>query len=1016
MRRLIVTITVTSLLSVSFLLYCAIITPLTRAEMAPALNPLASETEFRPPSLISITEEFFPDDPWTKEASFSWQRSTDSYLFSENVNIVESTDPGIPSNSVEMKPLAILWKDPRRPHVAPFRLLAEKAYVQFERPFFGDSDKFGDSDPGRIVWASLEGPVHIDGPDGLQLDGRQFVFSERAAQLWSDAEISFAYGPSEKDGTQVLGHANKINLSLVPSNDAVLGKDLPRIAGVAQVMLRQNVHLEITSPKQGKVERAIINSAGPFEFDLISGLATFDRDVKVDHYVKEKGRTKFQKLTCEWLGIQFTEPPDHDVKTNANGWSSGKSLFSGRKFWKMSAQSRPTPGRPNPPRVVLESEEHGIIATMQYFMYNAIEKIAVLTDDKQVRVERGETTFLSPRIRIAHGEGKSLDSLHCSGSGQVQVVDPETEQVAIESSWEGTLEAVPLENSPYHLMTLNQNARILVPQQVHLVADRMKMTIDLATQLEDAEKSRLKADEANTNSPLVELRNSEFLKRELPLKRAVAEGRVRLQSSQLLVKQANVIDLTVVPGPVDEIENPQVDNPKKMGEEEATVGKEPEPPWQVEADRLRVDLIHDRALGKIGLRKLVGDGPMKFEQDLVRPASFGEARLDGPIEITGIGLIAENGGGVSQSVTLLGEIDEHGVVQKPALLTLGELEFGGANVSLFRDANRVEVNGPGVVQFPVTESPDGKKLEKPALLRIVWQERMTFDGLVARCFGTVKTTLQDSETNITRLFCEDLSATLNQRVSLRDARARPRNLSVETIHARHQVDALAYEFQGSAVVGVRSAKLHSFELNQTTGEFRGSGPGILKTWSFGDSVKLSPSTAVGANQPATPGKPKWRYTKVEFAGQLTGNMHRGTGVLEERVDVVSAPVSDKMHEFHPRQFSEQTDQAANAVTLKCDRLEAILRSVPDSRKKFAEVLAKGSTELVGQKFRGVAEELKYDEQRGQFVFRGLGRDADLYFQRKLNGPVEHSSHRMIEFIPSEPRLIFDGSTGFKGGF
>ena len=98
------------------------------------------------------------------------------------------------------------------------------------------------------------------------------------------------------------------------------------------------------------------------------------------------------------------------------------------------------------------------------------------------------------------------------------------------------------------------------------------------------------------------------------------------------------------------------------------------------------------------------------------------------------------------------------------------------------------------------------------------------------------------------------------------------------------------------------------------------------------------------------------------------------------------------------------------------RRVAPLVPVPDSRKKFAEVLAKGSTELVGQKFRGVAEELKYDEQRGQFVFRGLGRDADLYFQRKLNGPVEHSSHRMIEFIPSEPRLIFDGSTGFKGGF
>ncbi len=55
------------------------------AEEAPQPAPLIDHAEYRPPALLAVTEEFFPDAPWTGQAQLSWQRSTHSFLFASKV-------------------------------------------------------------------------------------------------------------------------------------------------------------------------------------------------------------------------------------------------------------------------------------------------------------------------------------------------------------------------------------------------------------------------------------------------------------------------------------------------------------------------------------------------------------------------------------------------------------------------------------------------------------------------------------------------------------------------------------------------------------------------------------------------------------------------------------------------------------------------------------------------------------------------------------------------------------------
>ena len=119
--------------------------------------------------------------------------------------------------------------------------------------------------------------------------------------------------------------------------------------------------------------------------------------------------------------------------------------------------------------------------------------------------------------------------------------------------------------------------------------------------------------------------------------------------------------------------------------------------------------------------------------------------------------------------------------------------------------------------------------------------------------------------------------------------------------------------------------------------------------------------------------------------------------------------------FRRDDLSLPGDQAANAAWLGCERLRLTRRHIDELDRDFHEILAHGSTELEGQMFRAVADEVSFEEQYERFLLRGHGCEARLYFQENPGKEERPTAARLIEFIPSRRSVTVDGSTGVSSG-
>jgi len=988
MKRFFVALVVGLTLLGCFRVYSHFISPMTAMVERPAPAPRSGTVDFQPPIFKEVSESYFSDVPWTKTADLQWQRSEDAFMYAEKIERQEAT-----GNVVKLTPLAILWRDPRRPDAKPYRLIADSARVQFENQFFDSAIELTDSDPGRIVWSSLEGNVHIDGPDGMIIHGENFIFSEESAQLYSDAPIAFAYGPSEEDPTIVQGSSDGIAVSLVPSNEPVLGKDMPRVSGVSTMLLRENVDLRISMLHEDPPAKAHISSAGPFEFDMVNDTASFQSNVRVHHDVKDGASILRNELLCQWLGLKFRR--ENPVSDDDDDESKFLAMFDGLTFHQMRAVGTPQQLGGTGSRVVVKSQEHGVKATMQDLTWNALERVAVMLDDEHVKVTRGPATFQCPRVKLVHNEENEVQRLECIGDGIVTFVDERAGTQPVEASWQRRLDVAPEKNGTQHVFHLQEDAQIVVPDQVGLAADDLKMWVDMQSATED---------DSETSG----------LEKPLPLTRFLATGGVRLVAADMVVKRSDSIDAHIQQGKLPPKEPGRV---RQVGglREQKTEAETQREPWLVETDEIRLNLTQDTSQGRIDVTEVTGVGNIDFSNADPSLRPDGPIAADGPLRLTGVQMKLTNSGQNNQTITLFGEVNPQGDVVRPAMLSIGETKFGGANLKLDRKNNVVSIEGPGALRVPIPESLEGEKLEEPAILEVVWQERMGFNGQTARFFGTVRCSVMDQRENISRLHCEELLVATTRRISFSDPDERPEHIELSRLEAIHKVDLEAYEYQGARLVSVRKGKLAKLTLNQESGDITGQGPGIIEFWSHGDNVKFAPTQEASANQPARRDPSNWRYTSVRFRGNLSGNSSESHAEIKDRIKVLSAPVDQALVKFSPEKISEQTDQASNTVLLDCDRLIVKLKEEAELKKTFATLFAYGNVDLEGQLFRAVADELTFDERVGRFVLRGLGNPAKLYFQKGPGEPVKPSFHRLIEFIPSKPSITVDGSTGLPGG-
>jgi len=996
MRRFLVSLIWVVTLAVTYRVYSSVLLPLTEVRTSERPLEAAMESDLRGPAVFEQQAiQIFPDKPWTHQAQQTWQMAESAYLYFNEYDRVAGA-----ASSILISPVAIFWQDPKRPDEKPYRVLAERAQIKFQNSFFDSAISLSSANPGRIVWASLEGVVHIDGPDGLVIDGQNFKFDEESSQLYSDHSIAFSFGPTAQDKRQIAGTADQLQLTFEPASESVLGKDLPRVGGLAQILLRRNVVLDMSFEQKGEPRVAQIRSAGAFLYDLLKREATLDDQVRVVHVAHPGGTSKKDAIDCEWLRLEF----DQAVSPENKKENSLPSSFDGMTFRSLRAQGSDN-GRGS--RMKITSDDQQVSAVMQDLTYDAIKRRAILIDQEQVVIHRGNAKFVCPQIGVQHSETNQIEYLECRGPGQMDVRQNDPDQPPMMARWAGRVQVSPDPQAGVHQVQIEDDALLGIPGQFGVAADTVRIWVDLERVQQTQKSGELRQTSGTRQDGL----SRNVLADALPLKRFRAENHVRLDSAMLKVDRSQLIDVVVHPGLIDNVD----ERSSSSGLGQRNRDQQQAKPWIISADQLKVDLVHDSSKAAIDLRQVTGTGNILIEHDPGEATNIGSQPVDGPLTVKGVSLFVQNDGGVRQVLTVRGEMNQQGEILQNASIGLGPASLWGGHITLSRHENRVDVPGPGGLTVPLTQSITGGA-GGPTKMDIVWQEGMSFDGQTARFWGKVTTAVPGQQQSITRLLCEDLSANLNQQISFVDPEKRNAELGIQSVEARHNIVVEAFEYAQNRLAAVRRSELARFHVDIETGDFRGDGPGSIHSWSLGDAVKFSPGESPQANQPAKPSDTKWRYTNVRFAGSIDGNINRTDATLRDRVEVLTAPVEKALAKFQREQLSDATPEAANAAWMKCRQMRIIQKQSPNQSEKSYEVFATGGTELEGHVFRAVADEMTFDERYGLFTLRGLGKEAHLYHQTNPGQPVNPFAASQIKFVPVKREIVIDGSSGISGSY
>lgn len=996
MIRLFITTATMLFLASAYFLYGAFVVPFTVALDIPEGELVPQTNNYQPPVLSDTAKKYFSDVAWLHEGEIKSYQSQDIFFYTHNVERDEES-----GNKILMSPIAMLWQDPEHPEKQPVRMIAQKGLIQFENQFFDSALQLTNSKPGRIVWGTLEGVVHIDGPDGLVLDGKQFVFSEQSGQLYSDYPVKFHYGPSPDDQTEVNGSADQLNLSLTSSNESILGNDMPRVGGVSLLTLRRNIKLNTSFIQKGERHTAELSCDGPFEYDFIAKKASFNSRVHVKHHQPNTQRIETDSLEAERLLLQFVSlKPEVE-----NSETDSKKLFDNLEIQEIRAYGSTVGLGGRSSQVIVRSEEHDLVATMQNLTYNLQTRVAKFLDPKRVLAKRGETTFACPAISIKHSEDKKLEYLHCHGPGQLYASHEKFGTSHAEAIWGGEVHVVPDRTGPYHVAELVKDARIVVPEiiaedsqekfQLDLSADQLRLWVDLA-------KAEALKDE------------EEFLQHELPVSRAEAVGNVSLVSDEMVIEHSNLINVILTP--TNKVARPEKDATEVIGASYSNVDQTKSPrkrlkaPIRLSIDQIDINVLHNSSTGKVELQRVDGTGDVTISHQPEANETTQEFGGGSPLILRGKRLVIESEGEDDQKVTLIGIVDEYGKVTSPAELEFGPTRIKGANITLDRLSNQISINGAGAFQIPVSKDFNGKKLDRPAMLEVVWQERMTFNGLDALFLEAVSCSLNGHQESTSRMLCDELRVRLTEKTLFDEKPDKNRDIEVDSIHAKYGVELESNAYEQNKLVGARRGYLAEFHVNQISGNFIGLGPGEIHAWTLGDQLKLSPTDTAEANQPVkTDETPRWRYSRLKFSGRFTGNVHQKTSEFQKQeIKILSAPVDRALVKFR----EDDVSLVENAVRLDCRSMKILQREFED--RGYWEIFAQNVNELEGQLFRAVADELSFDERLGRFILRGIGKDATLYFQERPGAPFSPSSHRYIEFIPKKKSITVDGSSGLSG--
>jgi hypothetical protein len=1024
------------------------------------LEPLGGDGE-------RIARVFLSDQTWAQQARYSL-RSKDAYVYTND------WQPDAADGRVRLKPFAMVWVSRNAAgEEQATTLVGESAVVKFAGQL-----ELMNSDPGRVISAGLEGRAQVRGPDGLMLDGKGFRFSEQALRLWSDYKVSFEYsgskgnadgfqadlipqsGPPSADRPHIFGVRNmqlsrNVVLELAVEKDPTAPPLQVRCAGSLTYDLIQQEAVLVDNVVA--VRELDLGQREWLECDRLK--LTFDSDPQKagvpsperrDEPSTARGQHQYQRINSQ-LRLNRVEASIDAARIAVGAKKRQVQLTSQRA--KLTAWTEKLTYYINEERLDLQDSGQVVIRLRQ-------------TRSDTGSESGSETQLTVPRVILAFDRlQKKLKSTQCLGAGSMVSRNAVTKDVLFAASWKRALFQQHHEPTGLEVLELQENASIRQPaRDLALGADVVRAWVAVpydgssfqavaGVRSNDqtdaiAESSSSAADRGGDSAPSVQLRQLS------------AEGQVALLSPQLQLRRCESLHVQIEPPMPDADPVPDL---QLAGFTASLTGNASSAPAAETADGANgaVDATaesHRRAETDITLPILAEARKIKlrFRERAPGTEHDGEAsaatpsrikstanrkemrspetrsaeassstepsspslptldllevdlqesvlverpqpQLDDTLTISGDRLHAVNESRVKQIVHLYGQ---------PAHVRQGQHHLEGESLHIDQGHQQAWIEGRGLLQLPVARGLDGKALPNPQVLDLSWQEQMTFDGEVAVFTGDTRARLGDVSVT-----CRRLRVGLPRRYRFDELASQDRAPEPAWGECEDHVHFESHSRTNNRLVEVQQAEAFSLRFERTTGKVLAHGPGWMKLWRRDAEPQgtLAPVQSARANAPQRLDATDWQFSQITFDGAMDGNLQQRHATFREDVRLLHGPVT------HPLAVIDEDQLPPRGGRLECQELQLMQRPDPSTGKLSLEFVGQGNTQLEGQQFFALADQVSYDERKESYILRAFGQNkARCWHESTVGGPRREVVYQRMEIQHQAKTVRIDGTVGGDG--
>ena len=353
-----------------------------------------------------------------------WQRNDPKVLESDQIKLLMEDYQNLGNGRLHVHPCTIIFTpegsdDPVERNRRSIVLEdPEGATFQFDKSFDLSKLKIG-----RFLGGQLPGPVTIrslgkrpDGQDSLLVTTRDVEMSEY--DIYTSQTVDFRSGPH-------FGRGRQLHMHLLARAGGGRG-DQPgsNIAGLEYMELNsvERLHLDLSKAKMPASPLAAPQAAaapgngpaslsggpleiacrGPFRFNLVQQVATFERQVEV---LRTRLVGQSDRLTCELLSIFFTQRASHGSPAASAGNRGGS--------FDLEPQSLEAAGAP----AVLSAPVDKVYAVGEKLQYDFQLGRISLGGTRGVSLQQGPNEIHAPNVQYQAAAPGRLGRMAAQGPG-----------------------------------------------------------------------------------------------------------------------------------------------------------------------------------------------------------------------------------------------------------------------------------------------------------------------------------------------------------------------------------------------------------------------------------------------------------------------------------------------------------------------------------------------------------------------------------------------------------------------